>query len=75
MTVGPKVIDDHVKQNMRKVVKFVQSGEFAREWSGDPKKSMERLDKLMKELGEHQIEKVGKTIRQMAGTDKAATAY
>lgn len=75
MTVGPKVIDDHVKRNMRKVVKFVQSGEFAREWSGDPKKSMERLDKLMKELGEHQIEKVGKTIRQMAGTDKAATAY
>jgi ketol-acid reductoisomerase len=75
MTVGPKVIDDHVKQNMRKVVKFVQSGEFAREWSGDPKKSMERLDKLMKELGEHQIEKVGKTIRQMAGTDRAATAY
>ena len=75
MTVGPKVIDDHVKQNMRKVVKFVQSGEFAREWSGDPKKSMERLDKLMKELGEHQVEKVGKTIRQMAGTDKAATAY
>jgi ketol-acid reductoisomerase len=75
MTVGPKVIDDHVKQNMRKVVKFVQSGEFAREWSGDPKKSMERLDKLMKELGEHQVEKVGKTIRQMAGTDKAATAH
>lgn len=75
MTVGPRVIDDHVKQNMRKVVKFVQSGEFAREWSGDPKKSMERLDKLMKELGEHQVEKVGKTIRQMAGTDKAATAY
>jgi ketol-acid reductoisomerase len=75
MTVGPRVIDDHVKQNMRKVVKFVQSGEFAKEWSGDPKKSMERLDKLMKELGEHQIEKVGKTIRQMAGTDKAATAY
>jgi len=75
MTVGPKVIDDHVKENMRKVVKFVQSGEFAKEWSGNPKKSMERLDKLMKELGEHQIEKVGKTIRQMAGTDKAATAY
>jgi len=75
MTVGPRVIDDHVKENMRKVVKFVQSGEFAREWSGDPEKSMERLNKLMKELEEHPVEKVGKTIRQMAGTERGATAY
>jgi len=75
MTVGPRVIDDHVKENMRKVVKFVKSGEFAREWSGDPKKSMERLNRLMKELEEHQIEKVGKAIRQMAGIERGATAY
>jgi len=75
LTVGPRVIDDHVKENMRKVVKFVQSGEFAREWSGDPKKSMERLNKLMRELEEHQIEKVGKTIRQMAGIERGASAY
>jgi ketol-acid reductoisomerase len=75
MTVGPRVIDDHVKENMRKVVKFVQSGEFAREWSGDPKKSMERLNKLINELEEHPVEKVGKTIRQMAGIERGATAY
>ncbi|OGD53666.1 ketol-acid reductoisomerase [Candidatus Bathyarchaeota archaeon RBG_13_38_9] len=75
MTVGPRVIDDHVKENMRKVVKFVQSGEFAKEWSGDPKRSMERLGKLMDELQEHPVEKVGKKIRKMAGIEKGATAY
>jgi len=75
LTVGPKVIDEHVKENMRKVVKFVQSGEFAKEWSGDPKKSMEKLNSLMQELEAHPIEKVGKVIRQMAGIEKGATAY
>jgi ketol-acid reductoisomerase len=75
MTVGPRVIDDHVKENMRKVVKFVQSGEFAREWSGDPEKSMKRLNKLINELEEHPVEKVGKTIRQMAGIERGATTY
>ena len=75
MTVGPRVVDDHVKENMRKVVKFVQSGEFAKEWSGDPKRSMERLDKLMYELQEQPVEKVGKEIRKMAGIEKGATTY
>ncbi|MEM3527235.1 MAG: ketol-acid reductoisomerase, partial [Candidatus Bathyarchaeia archaeon] len=75
LTVGPKVIDEHVKDNMRKVVKFVQSGEFAKEWSGDPKKSMEKLNSLMQELEAHPIEKVGKIIRQMAGIEKGATGY
>ncbi|MEM3003837.1 MAG: ketol-acid reductoisomerase [Candidatus Bathyarchaeia archaeon] len=75
LTVGPRVIDDHVKENMRKVVKFVQSGDFAREWSGNPEKSMERLNSLMKELEEHPIEKVGRVIRQMAGIERGATSY
>ena len=32
LTVGPRVIDDHVKENMRKAVEYVQSGGFAEEW-------------------------------------------
>ncbi len=70
MTVGPRVVDEHVKENMRKVVKFVQSGEFAREWSENPEESMKRYNKLFKELENHPIEKVGKTIRKMSGIEK-----
>jgi len=70
LTVGPKVIDDHVKENMRKVVKSVQSGEFAREWIKKSTKAQEILDTLIKQIENHQIEKVGKFIRKTAGIEK-----
>jgi ketol-acid reductoisomerase len=70
LTVGPKVIDTHVKEKMRKVVKSVQNGEFAKEWMEKSNKAQEILDALMKEIEEHQIEKVGKFIRRTAGIEK-----
>jgi len=70
LTVGPKVIDSHVKENMRKVVKSVQSGEFAKGWVKKSSKAREILDAMMKEIENHQIEKVGKFIRKTAGIEK-----
>lgn len=70
LTVGPKIIDNHVKENMRKAVKDVQSGKFAEEWMEKSAKAKEVLDDLMKEIEEHQIEKVGKFIRKTAGIEK-----
>ena len=70
LAIGPKIVDDHVKENMRWNVKYVQSGEFAKEWSGNPEESMKRLEKLFKELQEHPIERVGKTMRKMSGIQK-----
>ncbi|MEM2937217.1 MAG: ketol-acid reductoisomerase [Candidatus Bathyarchaeia archaeon] len=70
LTVGPKVIDDHVKENMKKVVETVQSGEFAKEWIGKSDRAREVLDALIKEVESHQIEHVGKFIRKMAGIEK-----
>jgi ketol-acid reductoisomerase len=70
LTVGPKVIDAHVKENMRKVVKSVQSGEFAKEWMKNSSRAREILDDLMKPIEEHQIEKVGRFIRKTAGIEK-----
>ncbi len=68
ITVGPKVIDDHVKENMRKVVKLVQSGDFAREWVNASQKDV--LEPKLRELADHQLEKVGKEIRKMSGLEK-----
>lgn len=70
LTVGPKVIDEHVKENMKKVVAAVQNGEFAREWISKSEGAKELLDSLIKELENHQIEKVGKFIRRMAGIEQ-----
>ena len=68
ITVGPKVIDDHVKENMRKVVKLVQNGDFAREWVNASQKDL--LEPKLRELANHQLEKVGKEIRKMSGLEK-----
>ncbi len=70
LTVGPKVIDDHVKENMRKAVEMVQNGKFAREWIKEGKEDFKTLNTLMKKVEEHQIEKVGKFIRKTAGIEK-----
>jgi len=70
LTVGSKVIDEHVKENMRKAVKNVQSGQFAKEWIEEHKSGEKKLRALMKEIEEHQLEKVGKFIRQTSGIEK-----
>ncbi|MFW6110624.1 MAG: ketol-acid reductoisomerase [Thermoproteota archaeon] len=70
LTVGPQVIDDHVKENMRRVVEQVQSGQFAEEWSQKTSENKAVLEDLMQEIGEHQIEKVGRFIRRTAGIEE-----
>jgi len=70
LTVGPKVIDEHVKENMRKAVRDVQSGKFAKEWIRERETGEKKLSALAKKLEGHQIEKVGKFIRKTAGIEK-----
>lgn len=70
LNYGPKVIDDRVKENMRKILQNVRSGNFSKEWTGNPEQSMMRLNRQMDEMRAHQIEKVGKEIRRMAGQEQ-----
>jgi len=70
LTVGPKIIDEHVKENMKKAVENVKNGKFAKEWVEEYEKGGKTLEKLMKEIENHELEKVGKTIRKMAGIEK-----
>ncbi len=65
LTVGPRVIDEHVKENMRKAAQRVISGEFAREWVEEYKRGMPTVKRLMKEIEEHPIEKVGRELRRI----------
>jgi len=70
LTVGSKVIDDHVRENMRKAVKDVRSGRFAKEWIDEHKRGEKKLRALMDEIENHELEKVGRFIRKMAGIEK-----
>mgnify|MGYP001772950460 CR=1 FL=1 len=69
LTVGPKVLDDRVKENMKKVVESVRNGSFAREWVEECASGKKRLAELMKAIEGHLIEKVGKEMRKLAGIE------
>jgi len=69
LTVGPKVIDESVKERMREAAKRVRDGSFAREWVEECASGKKRLSELMKEVEAHLIERVGKEMRKLAGIE------
>ena len=62
---GPVVVDEHVKENMKKVLEAVQDGSFAREWIAENDEGRHRFLQMRKENAEHPIESVGKDLRGM----------
>jgi len=62
---GPMVIDQHVKDNMRKVLDAIQDGSFAREWIAENDEGRHRFNRLRRENAEHPIEAIGKELRGM----------
>jgi len=65
LVVGPQIVDEHVKENMREALRRIQDGSFARLWSEDPRSRL-ILEKKMEEIRNHPIEKVGEVIRKLA---------
>jgi ketol-acid reductoisomerase len=61
ITRGDRVIDAQVKENMKKILKEVQSGEFAKEFLSQY--GNDAYQKIEKEQSEHKIEKIGKELR------------
>ena len=65
LTVGPKIIDDSVKQRMKEAAARVRSGEFAKEWVEEYSRGAPRLAKMLEEVKNHPAEKVGEEIRKL----------
>ena len=78
MTVGSRLITEDTKNEMRKVLKEVQDGSFAKDFIDDCDNGQKKLKELRKNNVEHPIEKVGGELRQMmswvlkANQDKGA---
>ena len=64
-TRGPKIIDDHVRQNMQQVLQNIRSGAFAREWIIENQAGRPSFLALRKQNANHMIEKVGAELRAM----------
>ncbi|HEX6625234.1 MAG TPA: ketol-acid reductoisomerase [Pyrinomonadaceae bacterium] len=65
MTRGPVVVNDETKQRMRGLLAEIQSGVFANEWMRENRNGKERFRRLERSTNEHQIERVGKGLREM----------
>jgi ketol-acid reductoisomerase len=63
--VGPKIITPKVKDAMRKALKDVESGKFARKWLKESRKGSVNLKAKREALGQHPMEVVGRQIRAM----------
>jgi ketol-acid reductoisomerase len=73
-TRGPRVIDARVKQEMKKILAEIQSGEFTRELIEDDDAGRPALLKYRKEGAEHPIEVTGKKLRDlMSWVDRPIT--
>jgi len=70
-TRGPRIITEETKKEMKKILKEVQSGEFAREFILENQAGAAKL-KAMRRIGrEHPIEVVGERLRDMMPWIKA----
>jgi len=65
LTRGPRVIDERTRKTMKKILKEIVSGKFAKEWIKENELGRPNFNKLLEEQDKHQIEEVGKKLREM----------
>ena len=60
-----RIIDEHVRENMRTVLKEIQDGTFAREWIAENDEGRPRFNPMREEAQNAPIENIGKELRSM----------
>ncbi|MCL5257180.1 MAG: ketol-acid reductoisomerase [Chloroflexi bacterium] len=64
---GPKVIDDHVRAEMKKLLDAIQDGTFAKDWILENQAGRPSFNAMRRNAANAQIEEVGKKLRSMMG--------
>jgi ketol-acid reductoisomerase len=64
LTRGPRVVNDRTKKEMRKILKEIQTGKFARQWIEESQSGLKNYRRLLKADLRHPIEKVGAKLRE-----------
>lgn len=65
LTRGPRIITDETKKEMKKILKEIQDGVFAREWILECRANKPVFNALTRKGEEHPIEEVGARLRAM----------
>jgi ketol-acid reductoisomerase len=64
-TSGPRVIDEHVRESMRQVLREIQDGSFAERWIDENETGRRQFTDMRAGNRDHQIEQVGQRLRAM----------
>jgi ketol-acid reductoisomerase len=65
MTRGPRIIDEHVREEMRRILEEIRDGRFAAEWVAEDRAGRPNYRALREQGKSHQIEQVGAELRAM----------
>ena len=79
VTRGPRIVNAKTKAEMKKILKEITSGKFAKEWIAESESGRANFNALRKAGADHAIEKTGKELRAMmpwisAGRQKVSDA-
>ena len=62
---GPRIINDAVRDEMKKILEDIQSGRFTREWVLECGANQPSFKAMRRRAAEHPIEEVGERLRSM----------
>ncbi len=62
---GSRIITDETKKEMKRVLEEIQSGAFAKEWMSQAREGSPYLKQEREKASNHQIENIGKELRNM----------
>jgi len=65
LTRGPRIVTDETRQEMRRILKEIQEGRFAREWISENQTNRPVFNALQRRDQQHLIERVGHELRNM----------
>ena len=65
LTRGPRIITEETRNEMKRILKEIQSGQFAKEWILDNRANKPVFNALTKQGEQHPIEEVGARLRAM----------
>ncbi|HZT36940.1 MAG TPA: ketol-acid reductoisomerase [Bryobacteraceae bacterium] len=64
-TRGPRIINQQTREEMRKILREIQSGEFARAWINENQTGRKNFLAMREAARDQQIERVGRELREM----------
>ena len=62
---GPRVVDEHSREAMERILAEIQDGTFAQKWIGEADAGFPEFLRLRKQAQTSQLEEVGRQLRQM----------